>query len=536
MTLIDVVVGTSIMLIIFLGIFGAFRISIELVFSTKAKTGAISVLTEKLEYIRGLPYDSVGTVGGIPAGNIPQIEQVSLNGLTYTVNTLIQYVDAPEDGLDINDENGITADYKTVKVEIFWNVKESSRSTFAVTRIAPIGQESLEGGGTLRVNVFDNEVDPVEGATVRIVNGATSPAIDVSAETNNAGSVSFPGTPEESGYEIYVTKTGYSSAQTYGVTAGNPNPSPIHVSVAESETTAASFAIDLDGALRFFTFEPEGPGSFDDTFTDETGLSSTNQVVTVSGALTLEEVAEGEYAASGSAFSNSISPSYLASWNEIMFASTTPENTTLSVRLYYFDGSVFTLVPDEDLPNNSTGFTESPIDISLLGTGTYSSLQLGAFLDTADPAQTPELLDWSLSYRAGPSPLPNVDFDIHGEKTIGTDAGGQPVYKYNDSFTTTQFAEWFIDPIEWDEYTVVLGSPNPAYDVVERCPNIIAPAPGEVLDVSVTLGTDTDHSLRVIVTDENGGVLSGATVTLSGAGAGTGNNERLRANIFWRLI
>ena len=170
MTLIDVIVGVSVMLLVFLGIFGAFRISIELVFSTKAKTGAISLITERMESVRALAYDDVGTVGGIPSGNLAQVEQVTLNGVVYTMRTLIQYVDAPEDGLDINDENGVTADYKVVKVEAAWNVKESSRSTFAVTHIAPKGIESLTGGGTLRVNVFNATAAPIENASVRIVN------------------------------------------------------------------------------------------------------------------------------------------------------------------------------------------------------------------------------------------------------------------------------------------------------------------------------------------------------------------------------
>ena len=49
LSLIDVIVGVFVMLLVFLGIFGAFRISIELVFSTKAKTGATSLITERME-------------------------------------------------------------------------------------------------------------------------------------------------------------------------------------------------------------------------------------------------------------------------------------------------------------------------------------------------------------------------------------------------------------------------------------------------------------------------------------------------------
>lgn len=523
MTLIDVIVGVSIMLVVFLGIFGAFRISIELVFSTKAKTGAISILTEKLEYIRSLPYDAVGTVGGIPSGDLPQVEQVTLNGLTYTVRTLVQYTDAPEDGLDASDDNGITADYKTVKVELVWNVKESSRNTFAVTRIAPLGQESLEGGGTLRIHVFDNNVDPVEGATVRIVNASTVPAIDVSADTNTQGSVSFPGTPEASGYEIYVSKPGYSSAQTYGVTAGNPNPSPIHVSVVESHTTTASFSIDHDAALSIATYEPEGPGSFEDAFANGALISSSSSAAISGGVLTLYEDPGAGYVPSGEAYAVSTGPDYLTVWDEAQFALDTPADTALVVRLYYYDGSAYALVPDDDLPGNSVGFAVSPVDLSLLDVAQYHTLRLAAFMTSSDPAVAPAVSSWSLAYRAGPSPLPNVPFTIHGAKTMGTDSGGQPLYKYDDSFTTTQYAEWHIDPIEWDAYT--LAHTDSAYDLVERCPHTVAPAPGETLAVAVTLGDDTPHSLRVTVTGDAGDALAGASVNISGADAAIGTTS-----------
>ena len=515
MTLIDVIVGTSIMLIVFLGIFGAFKISIELVYSTKAKTGAVSILTERFEHIRSLPYESVGTVGGIPTGAIPQLEEVHLNGVIYIISTLVQYTDAPEDGLDALDENGITADYKTVKVEVVWSVKGSSRSTFAVTRVAPIGQESLEGGGTLRVNVFDQNADAVSGATVRIVNSLAVPAIDVSAETNASGAVSFPGAPGASGYEVYVSKSGYSSAQTYGVTAQNPNPSPIHVSVVESQTTTVSLAIDVNASLNFYTYEPAGPGSFDDTFANGSQLSGTTGVVVLGGALILEEDVDTGYAGSGSAFSTTVSPDYLASWTQVSFASDVPENTALAVSVYYFDGSAYVLVPDSDLAGNSGGFDGGVINVSMLDTATYSALRLGASLSTQDSLITPELLDWSVSYVAGPSPLPNVSFDIRGTKTIGTDSGGQLLYKYEDVFTTNASAEWNIDPVEWDTYLVNLVDVD-EYDVHERCPNVVSPMPGEALNVSVMLGVDTARSLRVAVTEGSGAPSVGATVTLTG--------------------
>lgn len=514
MTLIDVIVGTFIMLAVFLGLFGAFRISIELVFSTKAKIGAVSLLTEKMENIRSLPYNSVGTLGGIPAGNIPQVEQMSLNGINYTINTLVQYVDAPEDGLDAADTNSITADYKVAKVEVLWNIKGSSRSTFAVSRIAPVGIESLAGGGTLRVNVFDAGASPIQGADVRIVNNSTNPVIDTTVQSDSGGRATFPGAPAASEYEITVSRTGYSTAGTYTASSTNPNPSPAHVSVVESVTTTLGIAIDALGEIRTTTWEPQGPGSFSDTFADQSKLLATTSIDVTGGALVLQDLGGGVYVSDGSAFSQPVAPSFLANWSQITYASTTPTNTSLTVRLYYWNGSAYVLVPDADLPNNSTGFTSSPIDISSLNTTTYATLQLGAFLATLDTAVTPSLLDWDLSYVAGPTPLPNVAFDIRGAKTIGTDGGGLPVYKYSESVTSTSFSEWNFVNQEWDTYTISLPGSSP-YDIAERCPNTVTLTPGQTLNLALWLENDTTNSLRV-VTESGGSVVAGATISISG--------------------
>lgn len=253
MTLIDVVVGTSVMLIVFLGIFGAFKLSIQLVFNTKAKAGGIALVSDQLEYVRGLPYDSVGTVGGIPSGTIPQLQQKTLNGILYTLHTLVQYVDAPEDGSGNSDSNGITADYKSVKIEAFWTVRGQSRSVLVVTRISPHGIETLANGGTLLVNVFNAAAAPVQDATVRIVNASTSPTIDVSADSDAGGVVSFPGAPVASNYQISVTKSGFSSSTTYIATAQNPNPNPGTVSVVNKKTSTLSLSIDRLGSLHLYT-------------------------------------------------------------------------------------------------------------------------------------------------------------------------------------------------------------------------------------------------------------------------------------------
>ena len=116
-TLLDTVVGTSLMLVVFMGIASTFKLSVDVVTNNKSRAGAIALANERMEYVRSLSYASIGTVGGVPAGSIPETESISLNGANYTRRTYIEYTDDPKDGLGAADSNGVFIDYKSVKVD-----------------------------------------------------------------------------------------------------------------------------------------------------------------------------------------------------------------------------------------------------------------------------------------------------------------------------------------------------------------------------------------------------------------------------------
>lgn len=514
MTLVDVIIGTAIMLTVFLSIFGAFKLSIDLIYSTKAKAGAIALVANRLEYIRGLPYPAVGIVGGIPAGALAPVATTTMNGVVYTLSTLILYTDDPADGAGDGDENNITADYKTVKVEASWSVRDSLRTTFAVTVIAPVGVETLDAGGTLKVNVIDAATAPISGASVRIVNATTVPAIDVTAATNSSGTVSFPGAPAAGGYEITASKTGYSTAQTYTASIANPNPSPGAVAVADQQISTLTLSIDRTGSLTTRTFSPPEERVFADTFDDASKLSVYEGTEVLGGALVLSIGEEG-YRTTGEARSVAIAPPYLASWDVFAATTSAPAGTTLSLHLYYASGDEYVLVPESDLPGNSAGLVP-PIDLSGLPT-TYTSLQIGVSLGTLDPSVTPAVSLWSLSYLEGPIPLPDVTVSIHGLKTIGTTAQSAPIYKYTETFTTDASGVWTVNPIEWDGYAVV---PETTYDVSERCPHAPAVQPGVDATLSFILMPRAAHSLLVYVTG-SGAALPDALVSLESGGSET---------------
>ncbi|MCI0597510.1 carboxypeptidase-like regulatory domain-containing protein [Candidatus Parcubacteria bacterium] len=450
-SLIDVVVGAALVLIVFVGLFGILRASIQVAGLSKLKATATEIATSQMEYIRSLDYASIGTAGGIPAGAIAQNASTTNGGLVYDVQTHIVYIDDPADGLGALDSNGINTDYKKARVRVSYIVSGSSHEVVLVSNFAPKGIESTAGGGTLSISVVNAVGAPVSGATVRIVNSAISPAVDTSVFSDAAGKVFLPGAPTSTDYQVFVSKSGYSSAQTYARDAINDNPTPGYFTVVADSTTSGTFAIDLLASLTLRTFSPIQPFVFFDAFGDDTNFASFTNAVVTGGVLSLSGTA-GTYPPNGSALSDPVSPQYLARWTSASSTRSIPPST--DARIQIADGAGVVL-SDAVLPGNSAGFTGT-VNLSGVSTTTYPSLSLIALLSSTDPNISPQILDWELGYEAGPIPLPNVSFTLTGGKTIGSTALGEPLYKTIVATTTGTSAQKTLS-LEWDLYQLVLS-------------------------------------------------------------------------------
>ncbi len=461
MTLVDVLVGTALVVIVFAGLFGILRASLKVSGLAKLKATATTIATSQIESIRSLSYTAIGTDGGIPAGAIAQSTTTSNGGLPFTVRTYIEYADDAKDGLGAADSNGITTDYKRIKVTVSYRVEGTLRSVTLVSNAAPPGLETTTGGGTLSVNVVNAVGTAVSGASVRILNASTSPDIDFTTFSDSYGQVMLPGAPTSTEYQIQVTKTGYSTATTYARTGTNANPSPGYLTVVGGSTTSSTFAIDLLATLIVRTFSPITAFVWTDAFTDSTKVASMTNAQVIGGALTLSGIS-GTYVASGSALSSTTAPAYLASWTSASSTISTPALTSARVSVADSSG---TLLSDAVLPGNSAGFTGT-IDLSGVSTSTYPGLKLQATLTSSDPAVTPSIADWDLGYSAGPIPLPNVPFTLTSSKTTGSTSGGAPIYKTTIATTTdsagvrTLSLEWDLYQLATAGYTLVSASPD----------------------------------------------------------------------------
>jgi hypothetical protein len=155
MSFMDVIIGTALMLIIFTALIGLLRTSLQVASLAKTRSIATTIAEGQMEYIRSLSYDQVGTVGGIPSGTIAQNASTTQNGISFPIRTLIEYVDDPADGTGSGDANGITTDYKRIKVSVTYFANNRSQTVDLVSNYAPPGLETTTGGGTLKVIVVN---------------------------------------------------------------------------------------------------------------------------------------------------------------------------------------------------------------------------------------------------------------------------------------------------------------------------------------------------------------------------------------------
>ena len=508
-SLVDSLVAVAIMSLTFVGIAGVFQLSVDVVTNNKARSTAIALANQRLEYAHAITYSSLGMTHGIPAGIIPEIENIKFNGIDFVRKTFIEYDDDPRDGLGAADTNNVQEDYKMVKVDVSWNVHGGPRHVTISTRISPQGLESNLIGGVLSLVVTNSTGVALPGVTVRIINNSLVPTVDETLLTDASGTAVVLGAPTSTSYQIIVTTPGYSTAQTYPTSAQNTSPTPGNLTVTDNITTASTFAIDVLGSKTINTWTQILNSTWSDSFPDYFKLASTASTTVSGGTLTL---ITGE--ATGTALSIPFGTTTIARWGMITISQNKPASTTIVYRLYNSTGT--TLVPDIQLPGNSIGFATTSIDLSGISTSTYPLLSIGATLTTSN-ASLPAVDSWTASYTYGPIPLGLIGMTIKGTKSIGTGPSGT-VYKYIGSATTSSAGTVTVNSLEWDTHTVALN--NSSYDVASYCalqPEALAP--GATLTANLYLAAHTSNSLLVDVRlQATGATIASAVVNLTRTG------------------
>jgi len=513
-SLVEVILVIVIVTIVFGGLFISFEYSLRLIGQSRAKMTALSLMNDRLEYIRSLPYDAIGTVLGIPSGAIPQNRVVNLNGINFNERVLIEFVDDVADGFGSLDSNGILSDYKRIKIEYTWNMSGVTDSFSTVSNIVPRSIETTAGGGTLRVNVFDSLALPLSGVSVRLLNITTTSTIDVTRYTDVGGSAIFTGAPAAANYQIFVSSPGFSSDQTRVATTSLPNPNTLPISVLESDVSTMNFQIDRLSTTTIKLLSSQTINTNIEYFDDLSGIASSTSVTVSGGALELIETG-GVYDSSGFAWLNPFTPTPIINWGVVKMDSVISTDTDIRIQ-FYTDTNLTDLVPEIDLPGNTFGFTEEYIDLRGLSGGKYPTLVPRASLVTTNVNQTPRLLRLDMPYIEDEVPLAGEVVNIIGTKIIGNLADSTPVLKYSLSTTTNSSGQVSLYGLEWDQYRLITDGGRVISDVCPGNPFTVTPNSSTTLNIITSLANT--HNLRVAVKTGFGTPLLGATVLLTRPG------------------
>ena len=241
-TLIESLVVLAVFVLITTAFYSAFAAGIRQSIDSKNRLGAAALANEKMEIVRNLDYDKIGTITGMVHGDLLNREAVNKNTRNYYVFTNVNYVDDPLDGTLSSDITGM-GDYKKVRIKVSWEDDinaPGNKSVVLVSTFSPNGIEANLGGGTLSINVLDNSTTPltiVSQASVRIINPSIS--VDETVLTDSTGNIIYPSAPAGTeSYMLEISKNGYYPVKTYpAYPASSFKPDSIHISVREGEPT-----------------------------------------------------------------------------------------------------------------------------------------------------------------------------------------------------------------------------------------------------------------------------------------------------------
>ncbi len=248
-SLIDLILAMAIIALLFGGMYLVYFSIETAIANVGVRTAASQVIANEIELVRNLPYADVGTVGGIPAGVLPQTQTVTYANYSFNLQTTVLNIDDP---FDASPSSTPVADYKLVDITASCPLCENFGSLEITTTVASRNLTAGTPYGSIFINVINANGIGVPQATVEVVNPSVTPSIDVIDTTNASGVLELIGVPTSTqGYQIFASKPGFTSAQTYPVGgAGNPNPLQPNITVASETVSGVTLAIDVASTLN----------------------------------------------------------------------------------------------------------------------------------------------------------------------------------------------------------------------------------------------------------------------------------------------
>lgn len=254
-TLVEVIVTVGIFAILAVAMLGTFTALTKNIKAARERAIVSNLAANYLEIVRNMPFSQVGTVNGNPNGTLPDLTNAftqQMGGVTYQIYYIVTYLDDSADGTIVAGTDAAPNDYKQVKMDV--KNTATGHITSYVTNVVPPGLEGISNAGALVLNVFNAAGVPVPGANLHITYPASNPTIILDRTSDSTGQWVEVGLPAVvNSYRVVVTKSGYSSDQTYPITVPNPNPAKPDATVVNGKVTQVSFFIDLVSNLTIKT-------------------------------------------------------------------------------------------------------------------------------------------------------------------------------------------------------------------------------------------------------------------------------------------
>ena len=183
------------------------------------------------------------------------------NNNDYTIERRVDYVIDGSDGIAVPDDE-CPNDYKRAEIKVSWSGRFSGEVVLT-TDVAPLSlaQECSETGGVLKVSVFNAVGLMVPSPLIEVKDPITLQTLKSATPVSGEHYFSL----EPTTYKIVVSKTGYSTEQTYGsgeiynsktiITPENPHPI-----VFGGQLTENSFSIDGLSSMTIQTRGTKGQG------------------------------------------------------------------------------------------------------------------------------------------------------------------------------------------------------------------------------------------------------------------------------------
>ncbi|MDP3697921.1 MAG: prepilin-type N-terminal cleavage/methylation domain-containing protein [Candidatus Taylorbacteria bacterium] len=255
-TLIETLIALGIFAIVATALYFAYANVLDIFSASYLNLTALGAMDNELEIIRNMAYKDVGIQGGTPAGKLLAEKNITFSNIRFTVKMVVRNVDDPFDGTQGGTPNDTApADYKLIEIEISCSDCPRFIPARTTTTVAPPGLETVTNKGTLIVKALNASGQPISGANVSVINNSVTPPININDVTDTSGILKLVDTATSSaGYAITVTKSGYSTDQTY-LPGALPNPNPLkpYASVFQQQITQVSFIIDRVSTLNIKT-------------------------------------------------------------------------------------------------------------------------------------------------------------------------------------------------------------------------------------------------------------------------------------------